>query len=123
MTTPNPDCQHLSTEYDHWKRQYTCRECGATKTNPPQITMSENSYTEPAFPGPAQHEQHADIHEGMSLRDYFAAKAMAAMVAHNPGIGLSQLGMNTIANQAYAQADAMLHARLSPHTVKPINPL
>lgn len=47
--------------------------------------------------------------EGMSLRDYFAAKAMAAMLSiedvhHNAG-------ESEIARWAYEQADAMLEAR------------
>lgn len=44
--------------------------------------------------------------EGMSLRDYFAAKAMQAMVARdNPSAGWGDSG------QAYEIADAMLKAR------------
>ena len=46
--------------------------------------------------------------EGMSLRDYFAAKAMQAMSA-NPGCNSYSLG--EIAELSYKQADEMLKAR------------
>lgn len=64
--------------------------------------------------------------EGMSLRDYFAAKAMAALIAEPVNEGYSssawhwtdQLRMHTqmsgpdiIAHAAYMMADAMLKAR------------
>lgn len=43
---------------------------------------------------------------GMSLRDYFAAKAMASVP-----LALDSNEQQLIANAAYAQADAMLRAR------------
>lgn len=65
--------------------------------------------------------------EGMSLRDYFAAKAMAGMLAADAGFGsgprrspldpLEQPGggkwiePDGVARQSYAIADAMLVAR------------
>jgi hypothetical protein len=54
----------------------------------------------PAFPTPAHNLQN----DGMTLRDYFAAKAMQ---------GLMDAAMPTpeIAAAAYAMADAMLKAR------------
>ena len=42
-------------------------------------------------------------HEGMTLRDYFAAKAMQALVQANY--------FDTTAKMAYEMADAMLEAR------------
>ncbi|MGL6090842.1 MAG: hypothetical protein ACRC07_12435 [Pseudomonas paracarnis] len=65
---------------------------------------------EPAFPV----ESCAD-HEftGMSLRDYFAAKAMQAMISTAGGpcfFGLDGVETST-AGAAYAVADAMLAAR------------
>jgi hypothetical protein len=46
---------------------------------------------------------------GMSLRDYFAAKAMAALVVHTPyEIVLNNSGLSF---DAYKLADAMLKAR------------
>lgn len=64
----------------------------------------------PAFPSPRIGE------DGMSLRDYFAAKAMAAVIA-NPnalntrGNALTTLGEMTIPEFAYSFADAMIEAR------------
>lgn len=45
---------------------------------------------------------------GMSLRDYFAAKAMQGALAGVPGPHLTP---NRCAEEAYAMADAMLKAR------------
>ena len=47
--------------------------------------------------------------EGMTLRDYFAAKAMQAMIAspHMP----SAFDMQPVAEKAYIIAEAMLKAR------------
>ena len=61
----------------------------------------------PAFPG--THFDLADNEHGMSLRDYFAAKAMQSLVAdpddqHN-------MTKVQIAKWAYAMADRMLEAR------------
>jgi len=44
--------------------------------------------------------------EGMTLRDYFAAKAMQGLLASEVNAPLK-----TFANQAYVMADAMLEAR------------
>ena len=62
--------------------------------------------------------------EGMTLRDYFAAKAMHAIIAEpvengaqsflaysKKRLGLSSEGMDACAQVAYAMADAMLRAR------------
>jgi hypothetical protein len=54
----------------------------------------------PAFPTPAHNLQN----DGMTLRDYFAAKAMQALI-DNDGL------FSEIPTQAYALADAMLKAR------------
>lgn len=54
------------------------------------------------------------IHDGMMLRDYFAAKAMAAMIgtAAQPCMtGLDQGLSMRLAEGAYALADHMLEAR------------
>ena len=48
--------------------------------------------------------------DGMSLRDYFAAKAMQAIVSRD-GIFSYQYSYETTAEWAYAYADAMLKAR------------
>jgi hypothetical protein len=65
----------------------------------------------PAFPLHNHGAQTLGLHfTGMTLRDYFAAKAMAALiVAHGPA---PQGGWPTYAERtAYTIADAMLKAR------------
>lgn len=68
----------------------------------------------PAFPvigAPGAPEDYP----GMSLRDYFAAKALAAMLA-NPnkeGCNCGAGGLRTFPGYAYEWADAMLKARES----------
>ena len=46
---------------------------------------------------------------GMTLRDYFAAKAMQGIVSHDPTFAKEYVEM--AAKDAYAYADAMLKAR------------
>ena len=63
-----------------------------------------------AFPGPLQ--------TGMTLRDYFAAHAMAALVASGRwAVGLDVVGESGskphLAHHAYQLADVMLEARKS----------
>ena len=59
----------------------------------------------PAFPLHNHGAQTLGLHvTGMSLRDYFAAKAMQALI-DNDGL------FSEIPTQAYAIADAMLKAR------------
>jgi hypothetical protein len=65
--------------------------------------VSEKNTGGPAFPGPDQQEQRENIHEGMTLRDYFAAKAMMMFA--------NELDPNLCADMAYQYADAMLRAR------------
>jgi len=51
---------------------------------------------------------------GMTLRDYFAAKAMQGYITGIIVLGLKEPGSWTLkdyATEAYAQADAMLEAR------------
>ena len=60
----------------------------------------------PAFPRPASKEHEYGMHlpqEGMTLRDYFAAKAMQALVDGDY--------FDATARMAYDMADAMLKAR------------
>jgi hypothetical protein len=56
----------------------------------------------PAFP--AMHFDLADNEHGLTMRDYFAAKAMQALI-DNDGL------FSEIPTQAYALANAMLKAR------------
>lgn len=58
-----------------------------------------------AFPSEAY--GNAPPHTGMTLRDYFAAKAMAAML--HPECPLGPL--NEVPSAAYKMADAMMEAR------------
>jgi predicted RNA polymerase sigma factor len=57
----------------------------------------------PAFPHTIEH-LHEPKTTGMTLRDYFAAKAMQ-------GILFEGLGERETAESAYAMADAMMRAR------------
>ena len=55
-------------------------------------------------------------HVGMTLRDYFAAKAMQGWIAtysENIGCDLAVQGVDAVSQFAYAVADAMLKARQS----------
>jgi hypothetical protein len=58
----------------------------------------------PAFPTPLQHNDWREDYPGMTLRDYFAAKAMQALI-DNDGLFV------VIPAQAYAIADVMMKAR------------
>ena len=64
--------------------------------------------------GPAFPRNHAaNGHNGMTLRDYFAAKAMAAHISRHP-LDVGGIGYpfdETMAEWAYQQADAMLDER------------
>lgn len=51
---------------------------------------------------------------GMTLRDYFAAKAMQGILASFAGLASSLPKPESVAADAYAQADAMLAARSQP---------
>ena len=64
----------------------------------------------PAFPTKSYDvaSQTWTIEEGMTLRDYFAAKAMQGIVANPNAQGMSY---REISDRAFAQADAMLKAR------------
>jgi hypothetical protein len=61
----------------------------------------------PAFPHTIEH-LHEPQTTGMTLRDYFAAKAMQTRLLDD-SYDFSDRGM--IAQQAYAYADAMMEAR------------
>ena len=66
----------------------------------------------PAFPGlhPSKECHYQDA--GMSLRDYFAAKAMQGICAHSGGASPVWAENNSdIAEVSYELADAMLKAR------------
>ena len=70
--------------------------------------MNEIKTGGPAFPS---HGSMGEVaHEGMTLRDYFAAKAMQGLLAQSEGTALSSQ-VEVAAEYAYAMADAMLKAR------------
>jgi hypothetical protein len=57
---------------------------------------------------------HFESHDGMTLRDYFAAQvAVGAMSAYWNGDRMKDPTFDDIAQQAYGIADAMLKARKS----------
>ncbi len=62
----------------------------------------------PAFPLQSIGPEFAPGYAGMSLRDYFAAKAMQGFCAMEVSIECSA---DDIADDAYEMADAMLRAR------------
>jgi len=69
----------------------------------------------PAFPqntkivAAAGQELHQGFIGGMTLRDYFAAKAMQAIVSNDATFSTKYVGL--AAKDAYVYADAMLKAR------------
>jgi hypothetical protein len=68
---------------------------------------------DPAFPAPDAAEsdygvQNRGAYPGISVRDYFAAKAMAALI-NSPFPNVSE--NVEVAAAAYAMADAMIEAR------------
>jgi hypothetical protein len=69
--------------------------------------MSNTNTGGPAFPIVIEHEKYVHA-EGMTLRDYFAAKALQGMLAENGGGAVRN---ETLAEFAYDIADAMLKAR------------
>ena len=62
----------------------------------------------PAFPTTKPLEHWGDPNQGMTLRDYFAAKAMAALVVVYTD---DKAIVDEYSQRAYAIADAMLKAR------------
>ena len=75
--------------------------------------MSDYNNGGPAFPCPDAGEAHFNdrsAYMGMTMRDYFAAKAMEGMLTRPGGIDPKQ-----DAEFAYRMADAMLKARETNH--------
>lgn len=55
-----------------------------------------------------------EVYYGLTIRDYFAAKAMSGWLASfdpNDGIPSKEVGQKQIAEMAYSIADAMLETR------------
>ena len=59
----------------------------------------------PAFPGV---DEAGEPYNGMTLRDYFAAKAMQGVLSFE---AIDEYNANDVAFVAYGMADAMLKAR------------
>lgn len=68
---------------------------------------NQNKQQEPAFPYAFQFENEGGVSLGMSLRDYFAAKALTGIMADQNMIAPN----GEIAIACYAIADAMMEAR------------
>lgn len=66
--------------------------------------MSKKPTGGPAFPGV---DHLGEVYPGMTLRDYFAAKAMQGLLSDRT----IQASRNEFAGEAYSMADAMLEAR------------
>lgn len=68
----------------------------------------------PAFPcemlGIDEHGEYRKPYEGMTLRDYFAAKAMQVIMKANADADTDAV-LAAVGKSAYAFADAMLKAR------------
>jgi hypothetical protein len=67
----------------------------------------------PAFPVfPDTSHGHASAHKGMTIRDYFAAKAMSAVIINSDrkSTNVDEIDL-WIGNYAYIVADAMMKAR------------
>jgi hypothetical protein len=69
----------------------------------------DSKVNEPAFP--AMHFDLADNEHGLTMRDYFAAKAMQAIMAGQYPITKQHDAASRIALAAYQMADAMMEAR------------
>ena len=72
--------------------------------------MNDTNTGGPAFPYEERNGEGAPYKDyfGMTLRDYFAAKAMQGMLAENGGGAVRN---ETLAEFSYEIADAMLKAR------------
>ena len=73
--------------------------------------MSNINTGGPAFPRPASDAHQHGMHkpqEGMTLRDYFAAKVLQGIFASGPATYMTN---ERIVAEAYEMADAMLKAR------------
>ena len=67
----------------------------------------------PAFPHPAGWRRDPEISDGMTLRDYFAAKAMQSFITQGPVQNDFRFAAyaENVATVAYFMADAMLTVR------------
>jgi hypothetical protein len=87
-----------------------CSACGAS--TPATCSCGRRKEVEPAFPHTqppydVSEDECGTHHAGMSLRDYFAAKAMVVLQQCCPNL----TSYAEVADHAYQMADAMLKAR------------
>jgi len=75
--------------------------------------MSNTNTGGPAFPQEYFDKQlnQGRVMHGMTLRDYFAAKAMQVLTTKLASTGDMHVFDDAVAESAYAMADAMLKAR------------
>lgn len=71
--------------------------------------MSNTNHNQPAFPWCGDLNECPTINLGISIRDYFAAKAMQAIFSTVPH--LAAVDHKVAAEESYEIADAMLKAR------------
>jgi hypothetical protein len=75
--------------------------------------------SQPTFPSAGVATPDGILFEGMTLRDYFAAKAMQGLIASGWESDHREMSPNTgsisVAVDAYVMADAMLKARDGSH--------
>jgi hypothetical protein len=69
----------------------------------------------PAFPVIFEHSEASSEQHGMTLRDYFAAKALGGMLAELPKTCYGLDWQDKVTRTAYELADAMLRAREGDH--------
>jgi len=69
--------------------------------------MSKKYGGGPAFPHPGNENQNVWPELGMSLRDYFAGRALSGLIARHR----AEVAWSDVAPQAYRIADAMLAER------------
>jgi len=80
-----------------------------------EVKMTDK--TTPAFPVSALVYNYDDkapdtiLHDGMTLRDYFAAKAMEGFIAYATQKGIYVPPDDELASTSYQLADAMMKAR------------
>lgn len=72
--------------------------------------MSESDEGGSAYPVPSEVMTPRATHIGMTLRDYFAAKALQGLITNTEVGDLENIGKLTT-ETAYGWADAMLEAR------------
>ena len=72
--------------------------------------MSAPNTGGPAFPTTVYSNE---SYQGMTLRDYFAAKAMQGFIQYSAAKGIYKPPDNELAKVSYDLADAMLKARQS----------